>query len=478
MNVLVFATQPLWAHHYETDLELTEGHLLAGDTVVHAVCDAVLPTCYLAPSRRNDKCRKCVTVRERGERLLSGRVKQVPILGDEPPPEGLRTEFPDVATLARYSVDGFDVGAAVASSVISELRDPNPSTARHAAAIRGYLTSAVQLYRATLAYLDRNPTDRVYVFNGRFAHPRAVLRACQARGVACWLHERGHDIRHYGLFENALPHEIAHLERLIRERWDAAGARPDRLEVASSFFEERAAGQDQGWFSFTKHHDPSRLPEGWDDAGTRIVVYNSSEDEFAAIGDEWKMTLYRTQLEGLERIVSDLEGRTDVHVFVRMHPNSRSLGAELEKWLSLRSPVLTVIPPESKISTYALLREADLVLTFGSTVGIEAAYFGKPSILAGPAIYAGLGGTYNPATHDELMALLRPGLPARDRTAALQYGFYFKTFGRPYRWFEASSITSGTFKGVDLHARPGRARRLLGRLHWTARKVRWTLSRS
>ena len=50
----------------------------------------------------------------RGERLLSRPVKRIPMLGREPPPTGLRTEFPDVATLAGYSVDGFDVGAGAA----------------------------------------------------------------------------------------------------------------------------------------------------------------------------------------------------------------------------------------------------------------------------------------------------------------------------------------------------------------------------
>lgn len=468
MNVLVVTTHVLWPSHYETELELMEGHLLAGDRVAHAVCDAVLPACDMAPVHRDAQCQICTRVRLRGEPLLSGRVRRISLLGDEPPPEGLRTEFPDVATLARYEVGGFDVGSAVVSSLVSELRDSNPSTTQYAGAIRGYVTSAVQLYRATLAYLDRHPTDRVYAFNGRFAHPRAVLRACQARNVDCWLHERGNDIKTYALYKNRLPHEIAYLEQLIRDAWDAAAARPDRLEIAERFFEERAAGQEQAWYSFTKHHDPTLRPDGWDAGKMRVVVFSTSEDEYAAVGDEWAMTLYPNQLEAIRQIVEALERRGGVHLFVRMHPNSRTLSAsELAKWFSLRSPILTVIPPDSTVSTYALLREADLVLTFGSTVGIEAVYFGKPSIIGAPCIYAGLGGTYNPASHEELVSLLRPGLPARDRAAALQYGYFFRTYGEPFRWFDAASFSAGKFKGVNLHERPGRLRR------WKMRLDRW-----
>jgi hypothetical protein len=465
MKILVVSTHILWPSHFETDLEIIQGHLAAGDQVFHGVCDGALPACDMAVVHRAARCEDCITKRHRGVALLDGALTTVPLLGAGQAPEGLEASFPDAAALAAYSVDGFDVGAAVASSLISELRDPNPSTVAHAGAVRGFVTSAVQLYRATLAWLERNPVDRVYVFNGRFAHTRAVLRACQARKVDCWLHERGHDIATYGLFKNALPHEIAHVEARMREAWAAAEGRPDREQIASSFFEDRAGGIGHAWHSFTAYQDASLLPANWAAAKTRVVLYNSSEDEFAAIGDEWRHTVYESQLDGVRRIARDLEGRDGVHLFVRMHPNTRTMSpAEVEKWTSLRSPALTVIPPESKVSTYALLQAADLVLTFGSTVGIEAVFFGKPSILAGPAYYARLGGTYNPASHDELMALLRPGLPARDRTAALMYGFYFRTFGTPFRWFRADGFGSGKFKGVDLARRPGRVKRWLARL--------------
>jgi hypothetical protein len=391
-------------------------------------------------------------------------VTTVPLLGDGPVPTDVQTEFADAAALAAYSVDGFDVGAAVASSIISELRDPFPSTVKHRDAIRAYVTSAVQLYRGLRRSLAANPVDRVYAFNGRFAHTRAVLRACQAANVDCYLHERGHDVKSYGLFKNALPHEIAPTDQRMRDAWAAAEGRPDREAIATSFFTERVGGVAQAWYSFTAHQDETLLPEGWQDAKTRIVLYNSSEDEYAAVGDEWKHTVYESQLEGVRRIVKDLEARDGVRLFVRMHPNNRTMVAsEQAKWTGLRSPILTVIPPESKVSSYGLLREADLVITFGSTVGIEATFFGKPSILADPAMYARLGGTYNPATHEELMELLRPGLPPKDRTAALVYGYYQKTFGRPYRWFDAGTFAEGRFKGVDLGRRPGRLERWLAR---------------
>jgi len=58
------------------------------------------------------------------------------------------------------------------------------------------------------------------------------------------------------------------------------------------------------------------------------------------------------------------------------------------------------------VDSYDIVSAADVVLTFGSTIGIEAAYYGKPSILLGRAVYEDLGSCYVPSSHDELMKLL------------------------------------------------------------------------
>jgi hypothetical protein len=459
MNVVIYSLHLLWPSHYETELELIERHLEAGDDVVHAVCDRQLGACDSTPTHWAHHCNLCVAKRAKGRGLLRGPVRTVPVV-DLGPEERARvaevkTEFADVDELSAYTFDGFDAGTAAASSVISWLRDPRPDTVKHRAVVREFVRSAVEVYLSAGRYLDRNRVDRVYAFNGRYAHPRAILRACQRRGVDCQLHERGSDITKYMLYPNALPHSIALTDRLVRRTWEAAASRPDRDEVGASFFTKRAQGVATGWYSFTKHQDQEALPDGWDAHPVRVAIFNSSEDELASIGDEWRLTLYESQRDGIARIARALEGQDRVHLFLRMHPNNKGIDRrELERWYALRSKALTIIPPESPISTYTLLRRAEKVITFGSTVGIEAAYWGRASILAGPSLYRDLGGTYNPATQEEVVSLvLADDLPPRDRTAALMYGHYMVTFGERFRFFEATSFAEGTFKGANLDAR-------------------------
>jgi hypothetical protein len=168
-----------------------------------------------------------------------------------------------------------------------------------------------------------------------------------------------------------------------------------------------------------------------------------------AIGDNWRYSFYSTQLEGIQRLIASLGDQThDFHIYVRIHPNLTDIDNEQTRGLAaLDAPFVTVIPPDSSISTYALLRSCEKAVSFGSTIGVEATYWGVPSILLGPAFYRDLGATYNPRSHDDFMQLLARDLPPRQREPALMYGHYQATFGRPYRHYVSSDHMRGTFRG-------------------------------
>lgn len=455
---MFFPTHVLWTPHYETELELIQRHLDKGDNIIQAVCNAQLPTCDVNLRRTSYLCSLCITRRLKGKSLLSGKIKNIPVICSTAAKKEevfpLKTEFPGIDELKAYSVENFDAGYAVASSLISLLRDPHIDPSNYKAIVKAYIDSAIALYRSVQHYVEIHKIDRVYVFNGRFAHVRAVFRACQSRGVECIIHERGHDIRSYSLYTNSLPHNLGTIENRIRHTWKSAPASSKREEIGARFFMDRAKGIEQSWYSYAKEQTAGFLPDHWDNNKMNIVIYNSSEDEFAAIDDEWKNPLYPSQLDAMKRILDSVErtGDRDIHIYLRMHPNMKDMPrSEIDKWHSLESRFLTIIPHDSPIDTYALLRHADKVLTFGSTVGIEAVFWGKPSILAGISMYKNLGGTYNPSSHEDLIVLLKKKLETKDNKAALMYGFYMSTHGIPFKYYNAEGIGSGKFKGIDLN---------------------------
>jgi hypothetical protein len=385
---------------------------------------------------------------------LSGKVEQLPLLNltaaDEAECRNLRFDGSTFDTVSKTYVDNFDLGWAALSSLISLVRDADIELAHPLirTLLHRFMTTSLAIYRSIQNHLRQVKVDKVYVFNTRFSTSRPVFRACQTASVPCVAHDRGCDFDHYLCFDNVLPHDIAPYESAMREAWDRAD--PDvRESLAAKFFEDRARGRKQSWFSFTENQRAGLLPSSWNENVRNIAIFLSSEDEFAAIGDEWRNPLYSTQLECLRRLATDSCNLEGVRLFVRAHPNLIGVrNASTTALRHIRGPNLEVIAPESTVSTYAMIKHCDRVISFGSTAGIEATYWGKPSILAGVCRYRNLGATYNPASHEELITLVAAErLPPKDRAGALMYGYYEQTKGERFKYFEGLDVRDGLFKG-------------------------------
>ena len=458
MKILFAAPFAVNTPHYETTLELIQRHVDSGDDVLLLGCDAALLGCDANPAGHVSVCGECIGRRHRGLSLITGRVRTAPIFAleeaDRAELAALPESFSDSSELKAFTLDGADLGFGVLSSLISIKRSAvlDVTAPDVAEDVRRFLASSVAVYRSMRRYLEHERPDRVYVYNGRYGTTRAVLRACQKAGVDCYLHEVGGTLQRYALCVNHMLHETEHLDGLVREHW--AAAQPDeRAASATAWFEGLAHGHSPTWFSYTSAQQTGLLPEGWDATKHNVVVFNSSEDEYAAISDAWRLPFYADQLDGLRRIVADLEPRTDVRIYLRMHPNLRGIDDDFTRGLrALAGSTFTRVPPESPISSYALLWAADTVLTFGSTMGVEATYWGKPSVLAGESFYRRLGAAYTPESHAELVELLTRPLEPKPKDTALMYGYYLGTYGEPFKYFEADGVFSGRFKGRKIVA--------------------------
>lgn len=459
-RVLTFLPWAVYTPHLETDLELIQLALDSGDEVDVMLCDADLSACDRNPSHRMTKCTYCIGKRDAGLRLLEGRVGRLPLYRlDASDIEEIRavpTQFDSIEDLKSLHIDNFDLGYAVLASMVSYFRDPDFAAGERAAWTARLVKSSLAVYRSVQNYIDANHYARAQVFNGRFAICRAFRRACESRGVEYVVHDRGSDHGRYGLYRNTTVHDLGHMHERIESHWAKAADDPERETLARRFFDDRARGVDKRWKSHVADQTAGRLPDSWSDDKRNVVIFLSSEHEFISIGEEWKNPVYADQLDGIEKIRASFAGDHAIRIWLRVHPNLRGVDNEQTRGIArLAEDGLDVIGADSTISTYALLRAAWKVVTFGSTVGIEANYWGKVSILAGKCVYRELAGTYNATDHDDLVRLLREPLEPLPDTAALKYGFYWYTFGIPYRYYEPSGVFAGRYRGRRVRPDPG-----------------------
>jgi hypothetical protein len=339
------------------------------------------------------------------------------------------------------------LGLGVASSLISRARDPYPDLQGASAFISRALLASARTFEHAQSLIREHRPSTVVVFNGRFACARPVAEAAGVLGIPRLFHERGGSAGRY-VVDDRPTHDYAATRRRIAEAWEEAG--PDRDEVARSFFALRRGGDGTGWLSYIDGQEKGRAPPRT--TKKRLVYFSTSEDEFVASDDLVRHALFGSQREAMRFLVGYVSRHDDVELVVRVHPHLREKSSrERSWWDGLQGPNVVVETSFSTTDSYALAESADTVLTYASSIGVEAAYLGKPVILLGESEYRALDCAYVPESIAELEELLsRKNLEAKPPERCLPFGYYFIMRGQSYRHYESTSLFHGKFMGVDL----------------------------
>jgi len=450
MKVLIYMPFSAWIPHLATDLEIAAKHIDDGDEVHIIQCSGDLPSCEPNPNHFKLSCILCKSRRDKGLNLINLRRENRHELALNNFIRDLDSPvFSSVQELKAFEVDNADIGMAVASTLISMVREPNPDLSQYNNFIHKNLLMSIAVYDTIKHHLEEIKPDVFYLFNGRFAALRPALRAAQNLGIKTFVHDRAGILQRYLLIEDTYPHDIGYQKKQIEIYWNDECPRSEKEEMARQWFEERRGGKDQSWFSYTKSQRKGNLPESFDYSKRNIAIFISSEDEFESIVG-WKNPIYKNQNDAIHAMINaDID--EGIRFYLRIHPNLKGLKNAQTRGLDrLKAPNLITIPADAKIDSYELMDACEKVIVFGSTMGIESAFLGKPSILIGRAVYEDLGGCYVPKNHNEVVNLINRRLNPSPNLGALKYGYRESVYGQPYIYYHPESVRGGKFMGVYL----------------------------
>jgi hypothetical protein len=452
MKIVIFNSELLWTPHFGTGLELMEQHLLQKHEVHHFVCNSFLKECDQNMEGNHVKCELCIKKREMGVMGLVQKPNEVLI---EFQRKNWNVFKPNMTLDEVKAIQhkNFDVGMAVVSSVVSRKRDAHLNVSQHATLLNTLINNGISLYEYFLQKLETLNPNLVYIFNGRLMYDKALLKACEQLNIDYYVYERGSSVDKYMLFHKATPHNIDYIVNNIHQTWETSSLPvAEKEQLAKDFFEQRMHGTLKNWHFYTGAQQKDLLPNEWDNKQRNIGVFLSSEDEFVAIGDQWKMPIYPDQLSALKKLKEAFSSNDQIHFYIRIHPNSNGTSKGLLKKIQeLNDLRFTIIPANSKISTYALMLGCEKVVSFGSTIGIEATFWGKPSICLGQSYYRKLDVTYNANNHEEAVTLINSiKMNAIKSDNTLKYGLYFHTYGIKYQYFQPYKISGGSFKDIPI----------------------------
>jgi len=439
--------------HFETELELMKEHVLKNDKVYVLQCKGELKTCFLNFNKSKWFCYKCQHRFRHGINLLDNQVNIIQYPFANPGHyDNIPAVFENIEQLKAFKIGDVELGICTASSLISALnREHLLDTCQYQEVIENEINNAYYVYLAFKEVLLKIKPDLVYLFNGRFSTVLPAINACEEFHIPYKTHERGGAIGYYSLFDNTMPHDLDNIYREIIEYGKAVSEEQYKSE-GKRFFEDRKKRVEHSWESFTKRQQWNNLPEDFDYLKKNYSFYNTSIEEYAAIR-YWKkpIRIYDDEIDAICKIVESFSHSPQFHFYLRVHPNLAGCNnSQIQRIKAIENkyPNLTVIPAESKVDSYALMEHSEAVITFGSTMGVEACYWGKPSVLLGIALYQDLDCCYIPDSHEQVLNLLNEEkiLP-KSKNGALLYGNWELNRGYKFKHFHQTGLFSGTFDG-------------------------------
>lgn len=428
-TVLVYASVPGWEYHHAESVELALTHLSQGDHVHILTCTGTLRSCAANAKHLKGLCNLCTEQQRRTRHIL--RRKNVtwhtvtfgPNRSMDFPP------FSSISALRDFGIDGVPHGAFVASQLVDDTRDGYPDMSRHAATCNGLLAQSVALYEYTLKLLGRIKAERVYVWNGRRPSDGPVIAAARKLNIPFTTHIWDYDepwefTKGFITIDGSAFHDLTRIREVVRFRETDPPLSAKQEQEALSYLESVTSASRQLYGSDLRNAPLSFLaPETH-----KVGIFTTSEWEFAG-EPTWENRLYPSQWVGIEKLVTEQELPSNVQLVVRLHPNLVNSPQDSGEWSTIRrvqaaaTSRVHFVQPADPVDSYRLLLACDTIVTFGSTIGVEASWRGKPVVLLGTAHYAGAGFCYEPQSHDEAIRLLSDKLPPAPKDRVLRYAY-------------------------------------------------------
>lgn len=404
----------------------------SGDEVYWAYCRCALSSCTTNLNGHNSICNFCHMMYRKYTRKYGKGVHLIPIEKDKFEHKSHVWNLDSVQQIKSIIYRDVYVGTSILSLYFSATRDldikKREEFKRFALPLINEICDFVDY---TYDLINRIQPDEIISYNGRLYENRLFYDIANSLGIKYTALEivGGGGVEPYKKvrFEGGLPHSVKLNTQKIESLWQNSPLSDDKkAEIASSFYTRRRGGELVADVAvYITAQKEGTLPPGFDPKQRNIAIFNSSQDEMAALGGEWETGYaFSTQYDAIEYM---LQNTSDIHYYLRIHPNLKGIDHQdhMKLYELSKYENITIIPPESEVSTYALMEACEKVVTFGSTMGVEATFWGKPSLLMGRALYENLDVCYNVYDKKQLLPLLLDSsLKPKNKIGALKYAYF------------------------------------------------------
>jgi hypothetical protein len=441
-----------YAHAVTLESALAAALTFRGAEVHALLCDGVLPACaecdaslypnlarFAAAGPSGDLCRDC---RWPAERVYGALGLTVHRYSDWLTPEDRAQARHTAAVLPqaeieRFATDGLAIGEhayagtlrffATGSLGDEPLGEP---------VLRRYLEAAMLTAAATRRLLRAVGFSSAVFTHGIYVPWGIVAAVARQEGVHVSTWNVAYRKRRFIFSHDDTYHHTLMTEP--RDHWERLEVSPAQERALMQYLSSRR----EGLFDWIVFHRPtSQDPK----AIARDLGLDLSRPLVGLLTNvSWDAQLhypanaFPNMLEWLVATCEYFAARRDLQLVVRVHPaeisgfppSRQPVLRELARRMPVLPPNVVVVPPESGVSTYALMSLCNAAIVYGTKMGVELTSVGLPVIVAGEAWIRNKGLTFDASSPEQYVALLdRLPFPGRLEPAQLararRYAYHF-----------------------------------------------------
>jgi len=355
-------------------------------------------------------------------------------------------DITNLSELYKLKINHIMPGAAIANEIVNHSKNRDIDLTKNINLSMKLIESYLNVYFATKEYLTQNQIKKVYVYNGRFLHERAVWDAAKDLRINVFIFEtlrNRFQIRQEGF------HDRANNQRVMRNVWLDSGLElQDKIEIGSIYFQDMASKKNK----FNLGENTNLVSQK-----DFIVYYTSSDEEMIGFWDQWTEPL-GTQYDCILKLIDIFSQQDEFDLYIKLHPNLINKPKQVfEKMMGI--PLKTnsqIILPDSSISTYDLLNKSSGTITIGSTIGIESAFHRRPVLMLADSKYDELGIGEKANNWSDVGDWIRKikNFSEEDlnqiRIRACIYGFYFSEAGQEFQYVTLKETNiSGAWEAIN-----------------------------
>lgn len=337
-------------------------------------------------------------------------------------------QISNISMLPSLQFDSIKPGAAIANEIITYTKDENVNLLKNQKLMIFLLRSYLEAYSHTLILIKNHRISRVHIYNGRFLHERASWDAAKRLDCEVLIFETTHD-RYQQRIEGF--HNRVNNQKIMKELWENSKLDiPEKINEASIWFKDMRSSVNP---FMVKH------PKKFISDKKYFVYFSNSDDEVVGFWDEWTQPL-GNQFDVVSKLIDIFSNQNDYKLVIRLHPNflNKPLTV-IKKWQSLKTNHNSVlIQSGERVSSYDLIDNCVGVINFGSTIGIESAYYEKPVLVLADCKYDELEIADKLFSWDQIETWIKEAeflsrdLISHRKMNSYIFGFYFRACGTQF----------------------------------------------